>query len=111
MPQPINTTRTGTGWTVDVTTLALSTDLGTKDFFIKVGGVASVLTTFTKTSSVLLTYSGVALASNTPIVIWRDSIRLVDDFTFGEVNSSAGLNLRFTQLERVVEDLRNLFTP
>jgi len=111
MPAPISVLRTGTGWTVDVTALSLSTDLGFKDFFIKVGGVAVANTSFTKTSTTLLTYSGTSLASNTTVVVYRDSTRLVDDFAFGDVNTSSGLNLRFTQVERVLEDLRNLFVP
>jgi hypothetical protein len=111
MPTPISTTRTGTGWTIDVTSLALSSDLGYKDFYVKVSGVASPLTNYTKTSAVLLTYGGVALGSNTPVVVYRDSSRLVDDLVFSDVNSSSGLNSRFTQIEKVLEDLRQMVVP
>lgn len=111
MPAPISTSRTGTGWTIDVTSLALSTDLGFKDFFVKVNGVSSPLSNYTKTSATLLTYGGTSLASNTPVIVWRDSLRTVDPLLFGDVNTAAALNLRLTQLQRVVEDLRNLYTP
>lgn len=108
MPAPISTTRTGTGWTIDVTTLVLSTNLGYKDFYVKVSGVVSPLTNYTKTSSVLLTYTGVSLAAATPVIVYRDSLRLVDDANFGDINSSTGLNTKFTQVETIVEDLRQL---
>lgn len=111
MPTPISTTRTGTGWTIDVTSLVLSTNLGYKDFFVKVNGVASALTNFTKTNPALITYTGTSLAANTPIVVFRDSTRLVDDAVFGDVNTSAGLNTKFTQVELVMEDLRQMIVP
>lgn len=110
MPAPISTTRTGTGWTIDVSTLVLSTNLGYKDFYVKVAGLVSPLTNYTKTSSVLLTYGGVALAAATPVIVFRDSLRLVDDANFGDINSSGGLNTKFTQVEVIVEDLRQMFT-
>ena len=111
MPAPISTTRTGTGWTIDVTTLVLSTNLGYKDFFVKVAGVASPLTNYTKTSSVLLTYTGVALAAATAVVVFRDSLRLVDDANLGDINSSGGLNTKFAQVEVLIEDLRQMIIP
>lgn len=110
MPAPISILRTGTGWTVDVTTLQLSTNLGTKDFFIRHSGVGVSNTLYTKTSATLLTYTGVALATNTPVVIYRDSSRLVPDFTFAQLNTSSSMNAAFTQVEVVMEDLRQMLT-
>lgn len=111
MPAPIVTTRTGTGWTIDVTSLVLSTNLGYKDFFIKVAGVASPLTNYTKTSPTVLTYGGVSLAASTPVVVFRDSLRLVDDANFADLNTSAGLNAKFAQVEVLIEDLRQMVAP
>lgn len=111
MPAPISTVRTGTGWTIDVTSLVLSTNLGYKDFFVKVAGVASPLTNYTKTSPTLLTYTGVSLAAATPVIIFRDSLRLVDDANFADLNTSAGLNQKFTQVEVLIEDLRQMINP
>lgn len=108
MPLPISTTRTGTGWTLDVTSLGLSTDLGTKDFFIQVAGVTSPNTNFTKTSAVLLTYVGASLGANTPIKAFRDSPLLVTDLVYGEINTSLGLNTRFSQVELALEDIRQM---
>lgn len=111
MPAPISVLRTGTGWTVDVTFLVLSTNLGYKDFFVKVAGVASPLTNYTKTSPALLTYGGVALAANTSVVVFRDSLRLVDDASFSDLNTSVGLNQKFAQVEVLIEDLRQMIVP
>lgn len=111
MPAPISTTRTGTGWTVDVTSLVLSTNLGFKDFYVKVNGVLSPLVNYTKTNPTLITYTGTSLAASTPVVVFRDSNRLVDDLAYGDINSSAALNLRTTQVELVLEDLRQMIVP
>jgi hypothetical protein len=111
MPTPISTTRTGTGWTVDVTSLVLSTNLGYKDFFVKINGVASPLSNFTKTNPTLITYTGIAVAASSPVIVFRDSNKLIDDATFGDVNTSAGLNTKMTQVELVLEDLRQMVTP
>lgn len=111
MPSPISITRTGTGWTIDVTSLVLSTNLGYKDFYVKVSGVVSPLSNYTKTNSTLVTYSGTSLAASTPVVIYRDSNRLVDDLVYGEINSAAALNSRTTQVELVLEDLRQMIVP
>ena len=111
MPAPITVLRTGTGWTVDVTPLVLSSNLGSKDFLVKVGGAVSSNANFTKTNSTLLTYTGPVLAANTPVIVFRDSTRFVDDFLAAEINSSSALNLRFTQVETIVEDLRQMVNP
>lgn len=111
MPAPITATRTGTGWTLDVTSLGLSTNLGEKDFFPLVAGVSNALTNWTKTSSVLLTYTGSSLASNTAIKVFRDSTLLVTDYVFTEINSSSGANARFLTVERALEDLRRMINP
>ena len=110
MPAPITVLRTGTGWTIDVTALALSSSLPTKDFYVKLGVVVSPLASYTKTSQVLLTYTGTSLAANTPVTVYRDSTRIVPDLLFNEINTSGGLNSRFDVVELVLEDLRQLFT-
>lgn len=111
MPAPIVTTRTGTGWTVDVTSLVLSTNLGFKDFFVRFGLVASPLSNFTKTNPTVITYMGVAVAANTTVTIFRDSSRFIDDAGFSDLNTSAGLNQKFTQVEVLIEDLRQMVVP
>jgi hypothetical protein len=110
MPIPVLAIKTGTSWTVDVSTLILSTNLGYKDFFVRVGSTAVTdsLSNWTKTNPALLTYSGPSLAANTPVLIYRDSDRNIAPFTFGDINSAANLNEKILQLQRVVEDCRFL---
>lgn len=109
MPAPVFVQRAGTGWTVDVTSLVLSTNLGYKDFLVKVGGVVADLADFTKTNPTLITYVGVtSLPIATSVLVFRDSQRTIDDVTFADVNSSTALNTKFTQVERVLEDVRQM---
>lgn len=107
MPAPIITNRTGTGWTIDVTTLGLSADLAVNDFRVYLTSSLQ-LTGLTKTTSTIITYSGAALAAATPLKVFRYSPVVATPFAFGEVNSSGGLNSRFTQVLLVLEDLRVL---
>lgn len=111
MPQPINVNRTGTGWTLDVTTLQLGSSLTTKDFLVFHNGVKQPLTAYTKTTPTLLTYGGVALAANTPIQVYRDTPATTTPLLFGEINTTAGLNSRFAELARTLEDIRILLEP
>lgn len=106
MPQPLTVLRTGTGWTLDVTALALSSDLIAKDILVYHNAVLQPNTTYAKTSQTLLTYSGVALATNTSVQVWRDSTFVPTAVGFNEINSSAGINARLTQISRILEDLR-----
>lgn len=108
MPSPIVASRIGTGWTIDVSSLVLSTNLGFKDFFVVLGTTVSSLGNYTKTNSALITYTGAALSVPTNVTIYRDSSRLVDDLSYASINSSAALNARFVQVERSLEDLRQL---
>lgn len=110
MPAPINVLRTGTGWTIDVTSLQLNLNLGEKDFLPRHSGVTVGLANYTKTNANLLTYVGAAVPSNTPIQMFRDSSRLVPDFVFGTLNSSSQLNTAFVFVERIIEDQRQMLT-
>lgn len=108
MPQPITVTRTGTGWTLDVTALALSSDLLYKDFFVLHNGVSTPLSAYAKTSAVLLTYSGAALPTNTSVTVYRDSNTNLTQYVFGAINSSDENNARLLDISRALEDLRIL---
>lgn len=65
------TTRTGTGWTVDVTLTNLDPDTSLKDFIVLENAVAGNLANYTKTTRTILTYGGASLPSNTPIEVRR----------------------------------------
>jgi hypothetical protein len=104
----IQVTRTGTGWTVDVTALALVPDTLEKDFIVLVANVEQPLASYTKTSATVLTYVGVALAANTVLTLYRYGLRDVDQLAYGEVTSQLGMNKRLTQIERALDDLREI---
>ena len=111
MPAPISTTRTGTNWTIDVSLLTLSPDLALKDFFMKINNVVVANSSITKTSQAVITYVGLSLASTLPVIIYRDSPRLVTDFLYGDINSSIVLNQRMQQVELALEDIRQMTNP
>lgn len=67
----VSVLRTGTGWTVDVTPCNLDSNLGVKDFVVLHNGVATSNAPYQKTTVTTLTYTGIALASNTQIEIRR----------------------------------------
>jgi hypothetical protein len=104
----IQVTRTGTGWTVDVTALALVPDTLEKDFIVLAANVEQPLSSYTKTSATVLTYVGVALAANTVLTLYRYGLRDVDQLFYGEVTSQLGMNKRLTQIERALDDLREI---
>jgi hypothetical protein len=104
----IQVTRTGTGWTVDVTALALVPDTLEKDFIVLAANVEQPLSSYTKTSATVLTYVGVALAANTVLTLYRYGLRDVDQLAYGEVTSQLGMNKRLTQIERALDDLREI---
>jgi hypothetical protein len=104
----IQVTRIGTGWTIDVTALALVPDTLEKDFIVLVANVEQPLASYTKTSTTVLTYVGVALAANTVLTLYRYGLRDVDQLAYGEVTSQLGMNRRLTQIERALDDLREI---
>ncbi len=64
-------TRTGTGFTIDVTPCDLDPSLTLKDFTIRHAGVQVPNTDYAKTTSTTLTYTGAALPSNTQVEVRR----------------------------------------
>lgn len=96
----ISTTKTGTGWTVDVTAANLLTDTDIKDFIVLHNGITASLSDYTKTSPTLLTYNGAALASNTPIEIRRKTPNsIIQSVQFGDRFSSSLWN---NELDRMI---------
>lgn len=106
MPTPITVSRSGTGWTVDVTALDLSPDLGTKDFLIQHNTVQQSLGSYQKTTPQLLTYVGPNLDPGTAVKIYRDSPSDIPDLSFGAINSSTETNARFEAASRALADFR-----
>ena len=58
-------TRSGTGWTVDVTACNLLSDLSIKDFIMLIEGTLEPNSNITKTSQTVLTYNGTSISSST----------------------------------------------
>lgn len=84
------TTKSGTGFTVDVTAANLDLDINTKDFFILHNGTPyTQLTDYTKTSATVLTYTGAALGATTIEVRRKTSYDVIRTVNFGERMSSA----------------------
>lgn len=64
-------TRTGTGFTIDVTACNLDPNLLLQDFNVLQGGVLVLSAPYVKTTQNILTYTGVALPTNTTVEIRR----------------------------------------
>lgn len=64
-------TRTGTGFTVDVTACDLDPTLTLKDFVVLHNGTLVSNANYTKTTQTILTYTGTALAANTSVEVRR----------------------------------------
>ena len=104
----IQVIRSGTNWTVDVTALGLVNDTGEKDFLVVISKAEQPLADYVKTAATVITYSGAALPANTVIDFYRWGLRDVDQLAYGEVTSQLGMNRRLTQIERVLDDLREV---
>jgi hypothetical protein len=114
MPQPLNITRTGTNWTVDVTSLELSPSLAEKDFIAFTAEAPQPLASYAKTSDTVLTYVGPALPANTAITLYRFYQRDIDMLAVFEAVSERSVNARLSQIEKRLDDistLLSLFNP
>lgn len=99
------TTRTGTGWTVDVTLVNLLPDLSIKDFVILINGSVANNADFTKTSQTVLTYNGVALASNSTVEVRRATPTVpYQTITYARRFSSQDYNAEVDRLYRNLEE-------
>lgn len=61
----VTDTKSGTGWTIDVTACNLLSDLSIKDFIVLIAGTLEPNSNITKTSQTVLTYNGTSIASST----------------------------------------------
>lgn len=107
MPAPITVVRSGTGWTVDVTALELSTSLAELDIVGFTPTDSLPASSFTKTTATLVTYNGTALAANTSVNLYRLTTRDIDPLEFAEAVSERGMNQRLDVIERRLDDLLN----
>jgi len=97
--------RTGTGWTIDVTLCNLSASLAEKDFDPYTNGGINLLSNWTKTSQVLLTYTGVALPASTPIsIVRRTPIVRVQELVYGSRLNTANYEGELNSLHKMMFD-------
>jgi len=99
--------RTGTGWTVDVTAANLITNTSIKDFIVFHNGATVDVANYTKTSPTILTYTGSALGAGTTVEIRR----FTDDGQISPVGysdrlSSADYNAEVDRLHRIIAEAR-----
>jgi len=102
----VSVLRTGTGFTIDVTACNLLADLTIKDFAVLHGGVAIPIVSYTKTSRTILTYSGAALATDTPVEVRRRTPpnQVAPIVTYPTKFSSSLWNTEFDRIVRRAEE-------
>ncbi|MGH2412116.1 MAG: hypothetical protein ACRDEA_00115 [Microcystaceae cyanobacterium] len=97
--------RSGTGWTVDVTPCNLTTDLTIKDFTVLFDGVSQSLASFTKNSTVLITYGGGSIGSTT-VTVRRDTpIARIQEVVYGDRLQSSLWENEFNRVHRVLTEI------
>ena len=102
--QSVSVTRSGVGWTVDVTNCNLSTDLTVKDFIVEFSGIVQSNSNFTKTSSTLLTYTGGSISSTT-VTVFRDTdVARVQEVTYADRITSSLWENEFNRIHRILSE-------
>jgi hypothetical protein len=100
-------TRSGTGWTVDVTVANLSSDTSIKDFLIFHNGTITTNANYTKTTPTLLTYSGSALGSGTVVEVHRyTDDGQINPVGYGDRLSSSDYNNELERVHRILSESR-----
>ena len=92
--------RSGTGWTVDVTNCNLLSDLSIKDFVMLIEGTAEPNSNITKTSQTVLTYNGTSISSSTVEVRRLTPEDRFQDINFTDTFSSTVFNEEIDRLIR-----------
>lgn len=92
-------TRSGTGFTIDVTACNLLSDLSIKDFVVLNNGSFVPNTSYTKTTSTVLTYTGASLPSTTVEIRRKTPTAVIQTVTYGQKFTSSQWN---NELDRTV---------
>jgi hypothetical protein len=104
----VNVTKSGTGFTIDVTAANLLEDLSIKDFEVFHDGVLASKADYAKTSRTLLTYSGASLPTDTPILVKRKTPNVVvQSVTYADRFSSSLWNDELDRIIRWREEIDN----
>jgi hypothetical protein len=103
----VSVSRTGTGWTVDVTACNLSINVAEKDIQVFHNGVAANVGDYTKTTPTLLTYNGAALGAITVVEIHRfTDVGPLTIVGYADRLSSNGYNSELDRLHRIIAEGR-----
>lgn len=103
----VTVSRTGTGWTVDVTACVLSSNTAEKDIQIFHNGAAANIGDYTKTTPTLLTYNGASLAASTVVEIHRfTDFGPLTIVGYADRLSSSGYNAELDRLHRIIAEGR-----
>lgn len=92
--------KSGTGWTIDVTACNLDTDLSIKDFVVLINDSLSPNSNFDKTSATVLTYTGSSISTSTVEVRRSTPNSRLQEVTFGSRISSALYNGELNRIAR-----------
>lgn len=96
----VTDTKSGTGWTIDVTAANLLSDLSIKDFVMLIAGTLEPNSNITKTSQTVLTYNGASISSSTVEVRRVTPENRFQETTFAEKFSSTIYNEEIDRLIR-----------
>lgn len=100
-------TRSGTGWTVDVTACKLSTNTSEKDFLVFHNGLVANVGDYTKTTPTLLTFNGASLGGGTVVEIHRYTADgQINVVGYADRLSSADYNAELERLHRIIAEAR-----
>lgn len=103
----VSATKSGTGWTIDVTDCNLTTDLTVKDFLFTFDGGASFEnnTDFTKLSATSIQYDGASIASST-VTVYRDTpVTRIQEVTYGDRMTSDLWEDEFNRVHRILAEV------
>lgn len=100
-------TRSGTGWTIDVTSCNLSSNLAIKDFRPIHNSIVVSVDDYTKTSQTTLTYTGAAVPASTNVEIRRNtSDGQIKDIEYASRFSSQDMDNELDRVHRIFAEAR-----
>lgn len=103
----VTVSRSGTGWTVDVTACNLSINTAEKDIQVFHNGAAANIGDYTKTTPTLLTYGGTSLGASTVIEVHRfTDFGPLTIVGYADRLSSSGYNAELDRLHRIIAEGR-----
>lgn len=94
----------GTSFTIDVSVLELSADLGTKDFSVTHNG-SDLTTAYTKTSATQVSYAGASVTLGTKVVVRRLSSFTPAESSFISTTTAFELTNSLTKARQRIEEL------